>query len=401
MKKIYSILTGITLCIACSSPTNTRVTANSLYTINLDTIPEIQYTMLSSIFKKVKTIILETTSESVIGGISNLQIFKNYIFILDSHSPHKLFVFDTEGRFIRIVGDIGHGPGEYLQPNDFTIDPEKEEIYLLYAHTRINKYNIEGKFIEAVKLDKNFANYIQFHNGKLYVNSYDGYMLKEIEPETGKETNRFLKTDEYNKGWNEPSFRSNGEGFISKLSKSPKFKHLFTDTFIALNNNQVEPYITLQSEHLVTYSDVERAKKSEKEFMKQMNMLREENKIFSFRFYFETENHIFFAYIHEHKGRRGNGVLLDLQTKSAIKTLPFNDLVFIPNTNIHLPLMHYAFYTPEGVYEWLDIQTVHGNFVNFFENVKNGDLSPDLDKLEELKKLTEDSNPVIFYYSYD
>jgi hypothetical protein len=349
----------------------------------------------------VKTIILETTLESVIRGISDLQVFKNYIFILDSYSPHKLFIFDTEGRFVRIVGNIGYGPGDYLQPNDFTIDPEKEEIYLLYAHTRINKYNIEGEFIEAITLDKNFANYIQYHNGKLYVNSYDGYMLKEVDPETGKETNRFLKTDEYNKGWNEPYFRSNGEGFMSRLSKSPKFKLLFTDTFIAFNNNRIEPYITLQSEHLVTYSDIERVKKSEKEFSKQMTILREENKIFSFRAYFETKNHIFFTYLHQYKGRKGNGVLLDLQTKAAIKTFLFNDLVFIPNTKIHLPLMYHAFYTPDGIYEWLDTQTVHENFVNFFENIKNGDLSPNLDKLDELKKLPEDSNPVIFYYSYD
>jgi hypothetical protein len=353
--------------------------------------------MLSSVFKKVKTIILETTEESVIDGISEMQVFKNYIYIFGRRSSGKLYVFDTTGKFVRIIGDIGNGPGEYIYPRSFTIDPEKEEIYLLHLHNRINKYNIEGEFIHTITMDKGFSNHIQYHNGKLYVDSYDDYMLKEIDPETGKETNRFFKKDEYNKGWNESSFRSNGTGFMSKLSKSPKFRDLFTEIFITFNDNRVEPYIALRSEHFVTHSDVEKAKKNETEFSKRLAVFKEENKIFYFKYYFETKNHIHFAYNH---GYKSYGVLFDLQTQSAIKTRLFNDLVFIPNTNISLPSMRYDFSTSDGVYEWLDIQFTNER-MNFFENIKNGDLSPNLDKLEELKKLPEDSNPVIFYYSYD
>lgn len=388
------------LCVACNSCTNTdsRITSvNSRYTINLDSIPEVQHTMLSSIFKKVKTIILETTEESLIGRISDMQVYKNYIFILDRHSSHKLYTFDTTGKFVRVIGNIGNGPGEYMYLRSFTIDPKKEEIYLLYLNKRINKYNIEGEFINAITMDGGVSNHIQYHNDKLYVDSYTDYMLKEIDPKTGKETNRFLKRDKYNKGWNESSFVSNGGGFMSKLSKSPKFRDLFTDTFIALNDNRIEPYITLQSKYLVTHSDVERVKKNEKEFSKRLAIFKEKNKIFFFKCYFETKNHIHFAYNH---GYKVYTVLLDLQTQSVIKTRLFNDLVFVQNTKISLPSMLFDFSTSEGVYEWLNVQIAIEK-MNFFENIKNGDLSPNLDKLEELKKLPEDSNPVIFYYSYD
>jgi hypothetical protein len=105
MKRKYITLLPAVLFVACSSPPNIRQpTTNSLHTVNLDTIPQVQLSMLSSIFKKVKTIILETTDKSVIEGISNMQVFENYIFIIDSHAPHELFVFDTAGQFVRMIG---------------------------------------------------------------------------------------------------------------------------------------------------------------------------------------------------------------------------------------------------------------------------------------------------------
>jgi hypothetical protein len=58
----------------------------------------------------------------------------------------------------------------------------------------------------------------------------------------------------------------------------------------------------------------------------------------------------------------------------------------------------YVFSTPDGVYECVDIQNFNAKFI---ESIKIGDLQPDLDKIDELKKLAEDSNPVIFYYSYE
>ena len=125
-------------------------------------------------------------------------------------------------------------------------------------------------------------------------------------------------------------------------------------------------------------------------------MLWDENKIFFFHRYFETKNYVYFGYAQGYYN--GNGVLLDLQAKSAIKTIFFNDLVFVQGTKI-LPIMQYAFSTLDGVYEWLNPQLIDDG--DFFENIKNSYLSPDLDKLEELRKLTENSNPVIFYYSND
>jgi hypothetical protein len=365
--------------------------------INLDNIEESKVALFSSLFKRTKTIILETTDESVIGKVGRVQVFDNYVFIMDDKS-FKLFVFNIEGKFIRIIGDLGYGLGEYIRPNDFTIDPQKKEIYILDAHRRILKYTIDGEYITTINPDKIFSNYIQYHNGKLYVESYDEYMLNEIDLETGKRTKRFLETSIYNKGWNASDLRSQGWGFVSKLSESPKYIHLFTDIFFALGSNSVEPYISLQSNDLPTVSDIEDVANREEELYRRIISLSNNGKICNYFDYFETKKHIYFSY---QQGKRGYSIIFDIQNKSAKKVLYlYNDLVFVFNEKNDVPYMRNAFSTSEGLYQCMDIAyQMEGHTI--FDAIKNNWLQPDLDKLEELKKLPIDTNPVIFYYTYE
>jgi hypothetical protein len=317
---------------------------------------------------------------------------------MDGKSPFKLFVFDMEGKFIRIIGDIGYGPGEYIRPNDFTIDPLKKEIYILDAHRRVLKYTVDGKYITIINPDKIFSNYIQYHNGKLYVESYDEYMLNEIDIETGKRTNRFLETVIYNKGWHEESFISPNWGFVSKLSGSPKFIHLFTDIFFALGSDNVEPYISLYSKDLPTVSDIEDVIKKEKESYLRINSLNNSGKIFGYTDYFETKKHIYFLYM---QGERGNCIIFDIQNKSARKvSYLYNDLVCVFNEKRDIPYMKYVFSTSDGLYQCIDIANEPEGH-SLFDAIEKNWLQPDLDKLEEIKALSEDSNPIIFYYTYE
>ena len=188
---------------------------SSVYVLNLDTLQESEESVrLSSIFPKVKTIILETTKESVIGLVGHLQVFDDKIFIMDSKSQGIVLSFDMNGKFLRPIGRIGAGPDEYMYASDFTIDPVKKEIYILYTNLHINKYTTDGAFVGTIKLKSKpvrHARFIQYHNGKIYTDmnhftdSVDKeYLLQEIDPETGEQTGQFLNIGEYNNGWNEP-----------------------------------------------------------------------------------------------------------------------------------------------------------------------------------------------------
>jgi hypothetical protein len=366
---------------------------------------------MSSIFKKVRTIILETNKNSVIGRIKHLQVFENYIFILDANYPAKLFMFDTDGKFIRIIGDIGAGPSDYMYADDFTIDTQKKEIYLLYQHFRINKYKIDGTFIGTIRINRTsgktmYSHYIQYYNGKIYTDVRrfmsendeieNNYMLQEIDPETGKQIKCFMSVME-NKGWSSSPYSSfSGCGFMSKLSDTPKYIEMFTD-IISLNKDNVETFISLQSKDLVTYADIIKIKNSiEEEEPFKIGQLSRMNKLYKISNYAETKKHVFFNYIH---GETTYCVLLDLQTKSVKIAYILNDLVYEKGKNFTVAPPNYVFSTSEGVYDCIDI---NNQFMNdFIERIKNGDVSPNLDKIDELRKLPEDSNPVLFYCSYD
>jgi hypothetical protein len=402
--------------VSCNFHKNKQITVpqididSSVYVLNLDTIIGDEQPMrLSSIFSKVKTIILETTKESVIGRVRWLQVFDNKIFIMDAKSHGTVLMFDINGKFIRKIGGIGAGPGEYMYADDFTIDPVNKEIYILYSHCHINRYTIDGEFIGAVSFKSgsaSIARYIQYHNGKIYTDmnhitdSVDNeYLLQEIDPETGKQTGQFLNLTKYNNGWNEPYWQAQGCGFTARLSGYPKFLHLFTYVIPELNENTIKPFIVLQCKNLATHSDIE-ATKTKGDAGKRLQTLRTLNKFTLFpNNYAETKNHIFFRCRNENITY---WITIDKHTKSIKMAQSFNDLVFLnDNKEGELPQALtplYVFSSFEGVYECMDVN----NYTPFFRILSEGkNLNPNLDKLEDLKKLPEDTNPVIFYYSYE
>jgi len=135
----------------------------NIYIVDIDSIPKEEKIGYSSVFKKGKTIILETKNECLIGSIDGIQVLEDKLFILD-YLTNSLWVFNKEGKFIRKIGGPGQGPGEYLDISDFTIDPLKKEIYLLDSSAKIYKYIVDtGNFINSIVIgnDKVFSLHIQ------------------------------------------------------------------------------------------------------------------------------------------------------------------------------------------------------------------------------------------------
>lgn len=95
-------------------------------------------------------IALETTPSCLIGHIKKIEIYNDFIFILDSYVAKKLLVFDKKGKFIQQISEYGKGPGEYLDIFDFVIRNNK--IYILNNRTSVNEYAIDGTFIKTYLL---------------------------------------------------------------------------------------------------------------------------------------------------------------------------------------------------------------------------------------------------------
>jgi hypothetical protein len=98
-------------------------------TLKIDINGVVEYIDLSGIFTKVDYIPLETSPQCLIGSIDKMAVNGNRFFILDQQTLSVL-IFDTEGRFIHKIMQVGRGPHEYETLTNFFLDVENNRIIL-------------------------------------------------------------------------------------------------------------------------------------------------------------------------------------------------------------------------------------------------------------------------------
>ena len=403
MKKCLFLLLIVFLFFSCSKRQTGFLPVGADYTIDLDGDKESSMPY-SSIFKKAQTIILETGKDCMIGNINELQVFDGSIYILDSHVAKTVFVFDREGRFIRKIGSLGSGPGEYIRVSDFTLDTEHRFIFLCDDANRIHKYQLDGTYIHSITLPISKATtcFIQYYKGILYASilawepAEDDYMLLGIDPNNGKILSRSLPL-KYNKGWAQLFFTGHSF-FLSRLNSPPRYAQLFMDEVVSIGED-ISPYIQLKSKNLVTEKDVEKLQEFwDKDFREVMNYFR--GKIWDVQSFVENDDFILFNY--NYAGSMGYFTVLfhkETRTVKLAKKLS-NDLVLRQgddaNSSMSAVFGKFSFSDTQGAYEVVSPRI----FYKFLESLRNNECVPDLDKLDQLMQLNEESNPVIFYYEF-
>lgn len=107
---------------------------------------------VNTIFDEFEYIPLESSEQSIFAHIDKLVIHNNHFYILDKAKAKKIFVFAEDGKFIRTIGRIGKGPGEYSNIEDFTIATETDNVVILTYPSRVITYDSKGQFINEKRL---------------------------------------------------------------------------------------------------------------------------------------------------------------------------------------------------------------------------------------------------------
>ena len=81
------------------------------------------------VIDSVRYIPLETTDSCFIGDLYKILCWKDFYYIRDLQG--NLYLFTTQGHFLRKIGKQGRGPEEYTALCDFAVDPANGDIYLL------------------------------------------------------------------------------------------------------------------------------------------------------------------------------------------------------------------------------------------------------------------------------
>ena len=137
---------------ACGGEKNTP--QGEVPVIDVETaIQNPQELLLTDLGETLTYIPLETTDESLVklGSGSKMTVTKQYIFIGEDQSPILCFDRGT-GKFLRTIGSIGQGPGEYRNPAEMEVDAEAKRIYIRVVPSHYICFDFEGKFLHNLTL---------------------------------------------------------------------------------------------------------------------------------------------------------------------------------------------------------------------------------------------------------
>ena len=136
---------------------------------------------LSEIAEEITAIELELTNESMINPNQILRIFiiEEEVIVI---TWTKILVFNKGGKFIRSIGSLGQGPGEYINISGAAIDLKNKRLFVL-SYPNFLIYDINGKFLKhckssellsrlTLKNDLNFINDNLFIIGDMYTPGY-------------------------------------------------------------------------------------------------------------------------------------------------------------------------------------------------------------------------------------
>lgn len=393
------IILAFVMCISCGSY-NTATMYADADTISIDGATRCDSLIFSDFFKAPKVVLLETKPECVVQNIRSLEIYKEDIYILDDHA-NKLYVFDGNGKFKRTISSPGRGHGEYMKLADFSINRTKEIIYLLDEATdEILKFSLDDyKFLSSIKAVQNgYLTYcMQEIGGKIYLNRFsvsekEKYELREIDERNGKQVGKFLKSDDYNHGWNFPLSLEHSN-FYSKNSQSPKYIGLFSNLIMNVTADGVSAAYIVDSRKFVNKDEVLMMQRIAEGKLEKIDFsgIYSQKRIHQISRFIESPSKVFFQYL---EGDERNYLVYDKASgKTKTSSLFMNDYVSDKNM---IP-MDFCYSDERGVVALLK-PCFMPHFIKYI--IDGGKMRTHLDNYSRLIKLNKDSNPVLFFHEY-
>ena len=392
MKLFLALLISQIVFISCATKQKEIQSNHQFLTVNLDSIKVKETIKASVFFKNPKSIILETNENSLIGNIEQIHINDHQIVVFDNSENLSILIFNLDGTFSHKISKLGNGPGEYISISDFTVDDQKNELYLLDSEdSKVKKYNLHtGEFIHSIPINnKRASRHIQYQDNHLYIDanlkSDNKHLLYQISKETGEEKTSWLDADQYNQGWME-TFFLNSSFFLSRNTDAVKYAQVFMDTVVSIHNNTVSPFLVVRSDKWVKRDELSNA--YNEYGIEASKIMIEQNKKFGIVDLIETNNGLFFKYTDGAIQR--NVYSSDKETFSFLTLI--DDLAF---NGERFPL-NLKWADSKGIYSYCNPSI----FASFAGGTLKDIVNTNVGNYDTLINMEEDANPVIFYYEF-
>jgi hypothetical protein len=222
-------------------------------------------------------------------------LFKNPFSIITTKDhfmlstlPSNILVFNRSGGLINEIGKVGKGPGEYLFPKHLTYDQNESLIYI-YDNKRILKYDLSGKFINELNLDKFNSGFhdLNLYNGNIYLAGgihfgnaiYDWIVVDSSLNIHSYKLNHIGSFGAMGEG----TIIREGRGGFFNYSEDIYFWNSFNDTIFSLEPDSYKPAIVFETG---TFKHPHEA-----------ILFEDRSKYFYLNYIFGTNNFLFMVYI--------------------------------------------------------------------------------------------------------
>lgn len=412
MKRIIIIAALIAGLYSCRTSNNED--KDFVYKINLDDAKIVVTHDISDFCDSVETIVLDTSDSVLLASVNKLIPTKNRILILDRNIRNRngstVAEFDMDGRFIRRYGNVGRGPGEYIGVSDFAVDEQRGRLYVLdHQIQRIITYDLNsGKYLEDRRIDidgvRSYsiagvgdllfadANYLNFDSSNSMLRSWEKADF-DIEK-------YYFPVGMHLKGWTNVTIIGGNNFLYNAGNNYCLFANENSNEIFKLTSDDVINYISVESENFI--GEEERRIISESRKQKSGAVASGDYKhpihfdrYWGIRNYFETDRYICFAIL---RGKALHTVLYDKNSKETqMAGWPNLDLIIKRDyPEVHSCLQFLQADTAGVFYcvppEKLDL---------FRTAAREGMLVDGLDRLDELKRLPDESNIVVFYLEFE
>ncbi len=161
LKSASSMLILFFILISCAQKQSEE---SKIISIDLDQLPADQIE-ISKLIKDIRVIPLETTPESMLGSLAQLEHDNSNIFY-HSNQDQTIYRFSAEGKFLNKFCHLGKGPGEYSKIRNMQIVPGTETLMVSDVRQRkMIQYDFMGNLIREFMLPSSTGMFRFLENG--------------------------------------------------------------------------------------------------------------------------------------------------------------------------------------------------------------------------------------------
>jgi len=331
------------------------------------------------VIKDIEFVPLEMTDESIVGGVSKIKFYKNFILFLDEQT-NSIFIFDDKGKYIKKIARVGQGPGEYNGINDFCVHPQTGMITIATSSRKIITYSFDLKEFKEYNDVPYAVGIEQFNNGYYAIASTEKEANLYILDANMKIVHKGLANPfQYTSVLGE-SLSKFGDTILCRL---PTY---YNDTIYQVTPNSFRPWRVPDFEVHPAYSNPTKYLEPDPQFGHRYNC--PDMQISGAFYYSETSK--FITYGVEYPGKYGNGVFTVLYSKKKkmVKILGFENR----------PFDLYLNYNGVPDNKGRIVSVIYPSHILDCTITKD---DPITSRVKELKKqLNEESNPIITFITY-